>query len=279
MTYAGFFKRTAAYIIDTVIYGIISYAIAFTLGMLLALTTSANPDGLGFSAISTLITLGCYLTYYVGTESSAWQATIGKKLFGLRVTDENGQRISFWRSLGRNVSMLVSTLTLCIGYLMCFWTEKKQCLHDKMASCLVIDDTPDQKQGCVIGVLVCLLIFPFIFGILAAIALPQYTRALERARMSEAVMTLQDAARARQLSKDARASRWDQLEVSFNCEVQSDPRVCVGNNFTYTLSPRAITAQRNDQTHSYVLSIDSNGKLSCEGKSDWTRSLCNYVAR
>ena len=275
MAYASFWKRTAAYFIDGILSQIIAFVLSFIVGFFLGMIGHASVASLA----GTLVGICVSIVYFVWAESSAWQATIGKKLFGLRVTDENGQRISFWRSLGRNVSMLVSTLTLCIGYLMCFWTEKKQCLHDKMASCLVIDDTPDQKQGCVIGVLVCLLIFPFIFGILAAIALPQYTRALERARMSEAVMTLQDAARARQLSKDARASRWDQLEVSFNCEVQSDPRVCVGNNFTYTLSPRAITAQRNDQTHSYVLSIDSNGKLSCEGKSDWTRSLCNYVAR
>lgn len=268
MAYASFWKRTAAYFVDGIISQVIAFVLSSVVGFSLGLMGQASMASLA----GALVGLCVSLAYFVWAESSAWQATIGKKLFGLRVTDENGQRISFWRSLGRNVGMLISTLTLCIGYLMCFWTEKKQCLHDKMASCLVIDDTPNEKQGCVIGVLVCLFIFPFIFGILAAIALPQYTRALERARMSEAVMTLKDAA-------NARASRWDQMGMSLNCTVQSDPRVCVGNNFIYTLSPRAITAQRNDQTHSYVLSIDPSGKLSCQGKSDWTNSLCRYVTQ
>lgn len=191
MTYAGFFKRMAAYIIDTVIYGIISYAIAFMLGILLALTTSANPDGLAFSLISMLITLGCYLTYYVGTESSAWQATIGKKIMGLKVTDVYGRRISFWRSLGRNLGMIISGIILFIGYLMCFWTQKKQCLHDKMAGCLVVDTAPGQKQGCVISVIIAWILFMlmFIIGVLFIGAFPQYTNAVERARAAQAEMT------------------------------------------------------------------------------------------
>jgi len=191
MSYAGFFKRTAAYIIDTVIYGLISYAIAFMVGILLALTTSANPEGLVFSVISMLITLGCYLTYYVATESSSWQATIGKKIMGLKVTDIYGRRISFWRSLGRNLGMILSGIILFIGYLMCFWTQKKQCLHDKMADCLVVDTTPDQKQGCVIGVIIAWILFMimFIIGVLFIGSFPQYTNAVERARAAQAEMT------------------------------------------------------------------------------------------
>lgn len=200
MTYAGFFKRTAAYIIDTIIYGIVSYVIALVLGILLALTTSANPDALSFGQnmlfgfVSLLITLGCYLTYYVWAESSAWQATIGKKIMGLKVTDIYGRRISFWRSLGRNFGMIISGIILCIGYLMCFWTQKKQCLHDKMAGCLVVDTTPNQKQGCVIGVIVAWIVLMILAaGIMFIGAIPQYNRALDRARAAQAEMKQRQA--------------------------------------------------------------------------------------
>ena len=190
MTYAGFFKRTAAYIIDMVIYGIVSYIIAF-LFALVAFFTAANPDGVGFSVVSSLFTLGCYLVYYVWAESSAWQATIGKKIMGLKVTDIYGRRISFWRSLGRNFGMVISGIILLIGYLMCFWTQKKQCLHDKMAGCLVVDNTPNQKQGCVIAVIVAWVIFMimFVIGIIFIGAIPQIQNVLDNARTAQTEMT------------------------------------------------------------------------------------------
>ena len=175
MVEASFWKRAAAYAIDAVIYWIITYAIGFVLGILLALAFAFDPDSASvaqqavFGLFSALLSLACYLVYYVWTESSVWQASVGKKLMGLKVTDLNGERISFWRSLGRNVGMIVSGLTLGIGYLMCFWTERKQCLHDKMASCLVVDNTPEQKKGCAVVVLVLWLLGLMLFAALGVL--------------------------------------------------------------------------------------------------------------
>jgi uncharacterized RDD family membrane protein YckC len=39
--------------------------------------------------------------YFAGCESSKRQATPGKRLFGLRVTDEDGKRATFWRASQR----------------------------------------------------------------------------------------------------------------------------------------------------------------------------------
>lgn len=36
--------------------------------------------------------------YFAGCESAKWQATLGKKFFGLVVTDENGAPASFWKA-------------------------------------------------------------------------------------------------------------------------------------------------------------------------------------
>lgn len=71
-------------------------------------------------------------------ESSASQATIGKRALGLKVTDENGQRISFGKATGRHFGKIISTIIILIGYLMMLWDEKKQTLHDKMAGTLVV---------------------------------------------------------------------------------------------------------------------------------------------
>lgn len=34
--------------------------------------------------------------------------------------------------------MILSAIPFLIGFFMCLWTEKKQCLHDMMAGCLVL---------------------------------------------------------------------------------------------------------------------------------------------
>ena len=71
--------------------------------------------------------------YWALMESSAWQATLGKKLFGLKVTDLQGRRISFARASGRYFGKIVF-----VGFIMVAFTEKKQALHDMIAGCLVV---------------------------------------------------------------------------------------------------------------------------------------------
>lgn len=66
-------------------------------------------------------------------ESSERQATIGKSAMGLIVADENGNRLDVQKALIRNISRLVSGFICLIGYLMAFFTEKKQALHDIIA--------------------------------------------------------------------------------------------------------------------------------------------------
>lgn len=185
MNYATFWKRAAAYLLDSFICSAITYAIQFVVGLILVLvfvssgdisSTKEMPMGMTIftNVFSILLSLAAFLVYYAWPESSSWQATIGKRIFNLKVTDLNGQRITFLRSIGRNAGKILSGLILGIGFLMCLWTEKKQCLHDIMAGSLVIDPTPQEKTGCVIAVLigsvvVTLLAVLFLFLFLAAI--------------------------------------------------------------------------------------------------------------
>ena len=81
-----------------------------------------------------LASLGCL--YYTFFEASSWQATPGKRILKIYVTDLNGQRITFQRALIRNLARQISGIFF-IGYLMAGFTEKKQALHDIIASSLV----------------------------------------------------------------------------------------------------------------------------------------------
>ncbi|MFM6976811.1 MAG: RDD family protein [Sphingobacteriaceae bacterium] len=78
--------------------------------------------------------------YATAMEASARQASLGKQWLGIKVCDEAGNRISFAKSLSRNLFKWISTLTLGIGYLMGFFDKKQQCLHDKMAGTMVVKD-------------------------------------------------------------------------------------------------------------------------------------------
>lgn len=71
-------------------------------------------------------------------EASSRQATFGKSWLAIKVTDEQGRRISLGRSAARNLFKIVPVLTLGIGYLSGFFSKRQQCLHDKLAGTLVI---------------------------------------------------------------------------------------------------------------------------------------------
>lgn len=76
--------------------------------------------------------------YWILMESSRFQASVGKRALGLRVTDENGAPLSFSLALGRNLLKFLSGFILFIGFMMAGWTAKKQTLHDKLTDCLVV---------------------------------------------------------------------------------------------------------------------------------------------
>jgi uncharacterized RDD family membrane protein YckC len=135
--YATFWRRLGAYIIDAIITGIIGMIMGAVIGAVL-IRPGENSSALVAQVLIQILSLAISWGYYAGMESSAAQATVGKQALGIKVTDLYGQRISFGRATGRFFGKIVSSLTLGIGYLMVFWTQKKQALHDQMASTLVL---------------------------------------------------------------------------------------------------------------------------------------------
>lgn len=146
VTYAGFWKRFVAYFIDTVILFFASGCLQFGMGMVLGLVLTTgggdvnNPDvQLGFQAIGTLIGIAAAWAYFALFESSQYQATPGKMVLQIKVTDLEGNRISLARATGRHFAKILSGIIFLIGYIMAAFTEKKQALHDILAGCLVIN--------------------------------------------------------------------------------------------------------------------------------------------
>ncbi len=153
--HAGFWKRFAAYILDFIVLYLPNMLIMKALGGDAAQETMkqavmAAPADLQvimasyeqfYSTMSTALIITTILAwlYFAICESSPWQGTLGKLALGIRVTNAQGHRISFPRALGRYAAKYVSLVILGIGYLMVGWTQRKQGLHDMIASTLVLN--------------------------------------------------------------------------------------------------------------------------------------------
>jgi uncharacterized RDD family membrane protein YckC len=67
-------------------------------------------------------------------------ATLGKMAAKIRVIDyDNFSKVGFDRALMRAVMRIVSESIFYIGFLLFFYTDSKQTLHDKVAKTLVVN--------------------------------------------------------------------------------------------------------------------------------------------
>lgn len=106
----------------------------FLLIAIFTATTGSGPD-----IIPTFLTVILCWLYFTGLEAfSKQQATIGKMVLGLAVTDVNGHDISFAKANMRYWLKTVSSIGFYIGYLIIGLHQKKQSLHDLLAGTVVI---------------------------------------------------------------------------------------------------------------------------------------------
>jgi uncharacterized RDD family membrane protein YckC len=152
-TYAGFWKRFLAYIIDGILLWVVSAILLVPLfGMLGLGELGGFLDEDLTSSMGFLITLlSTYIAtifammiagwlYFALMESSSRGATLGKIVLRIHVTDMEGNNISFGRASGRYFGKILSGLIFYIGFIMAGFTQQKQALHDILAGCLVVND-------------------------------------------------------------------------------------------------------------------------------------------
>lgn len=136
-SYAGFWLRTVALFIDTALLMVLTVVVMLFLYFMASRNNAVDME-LFFNGANGVSFILSWL-YFALLESSAAQATFGKRLLGLKVTDAQGNRIGFARATGRYFGKILSSLTLLIGYVLAGLTRKKQALYDMLASTLVIN--------------------------------------------------------------------------------------------------------------------------------------------
>ena len=154
--YAGLGRRLVAFVVDFILILLFDLVAAFVLGLTRGVqnlyfyfvqhvpVSSLTPEGTSIALWGSIIaSYGILLIvipwiYFAGFESSRSQATPGKLLMHIVVTDMDGLKPSFARVTLRHFAKIISTLVIFLGFLMIGLTRKRQGLHDKIAGCLVL---------------------------------------------------------------------------------------------------------------------------------------------
>jgi uncharacterized RDD family membrane protein YckC len=178
---AGFWKRYVAYFIDVIVLyvaveaaGMLFFAIVGSgdqarveamlqtalVEMSKGQVTSLDPvamladlqgmlwRSLAFGTIAYVLLAA---PYFVLQEASVHQASLGKRLVGIVVTDGDGHRLTRGRALARFAAASLSWLTLNAGHALAAWTPSKRALHDFLADTRVLDADPAKPNMPVWG--------------------------------------------------------------------------------------------------------------------------------
>lgn len=147
--YAGFWRRLAAYTLDVVPITLATTGVFyFFLGF--DQTWNAYWSSPGVETRAAFLdernqirdlSFVIWLVYSTVFEASPLQGTLGKRVLGIKVVDDEGERISVLRSVLRNVFKLSAYLSLSIGFIWAAFSRHKQAWHDYLARTYVeLDD-------------------------------------------------------------------------------------------------------------------------------------------
>lgn len=142
VNYGGFWIRFLATIIDTAVVMVVTALIGVVLKVpkgVISEMVFGDELYLSTHPLYSLLLIIVGILYFVGLPATPWRGTVGKKVLGLEIVDTNGDTISIFRSIIRNIARIFSSLLLGLGYVIAAFHPKKRALHDLIANTYVID--------------------------------------------------------------------------------------------------------------------------------------------
>ena len=151
MEYATIGRRFGAFLIDLVVLWGVFKLLAivglpiFDQGVTNNSTSSSENGSMSvklsynFDLVAGAPAIALIWLYSALLECSRYQGTVGKIIMRLRVTHVDGTRLTFMRATGRIFAKLLGAFVFLTGFLVAFFTERKQALHDLMAKTVVVN--------------------------------------------------------------------------------------------------------------------------------------------
>ncbi len=131
--YAGFWVRLGAYLID-------AFVLLFIIRLLFMMQGTEPPEIFPYKIPAQGIVVVIMWLYFSLQYASSAQATIGMRMVGIKVVDLEYRRLSLARATGRHFAHYLSAFILFAGFFLIAFTQRKQGLHDYLASTYVIYD-------------------------------------------------------------------------------------------------------------------------------------------
>ena len=174
LIYAGTLARVVAYIIDSILLGIVtSIATAPFAASIAGAFDPRRGGNIAISPIALIITVGASAIYFIGFWSSGWRGTPGMKLLRLQLGDAATgrtltpeQAVRRWIGFGTFVQLasFVPALGLLANGGLFLWTivllistatsSTKQGLHDRFASTAIVQPYGSGSTAVIVGCLV-----------------------------------------------------------------------------------------------------------------------------
>ena len=142
LKFASISKRMVAFGIDVLLILLVTFFLSFLLKPFFLLFGSL--DGSDFFDehvwIIRLILAFCIsFFYFCFFQSSSISSSLGQLFCKIKIVDAYENTITFLRAIGRFFAFFLSVITLGFGFLMAFYTQNRQTLHDKICKTYVID--------------------------------------------------------------------------------------------------------------------------------------------
>jgi|TARA_B100001750_G_scaffold138227_1_gene110108 uncharacterized RDD family membrane protein YckC len=143
--FKGFWIRLVAALLDSIILIIMTLIISFVLAAIAGILLG---EGAGIATfLLTLLSFSVALLLYKPLmEASEYQGTFGKVILGMKVVNQNGNRLSMSESFLRTIVYIgmlsVPGLNIIglLGLIMIGFTEQKQGLHDLLSKTFVVSN-------------------------------------------------------------------------------------------------------------------------------------------
>lgn len=142
--FAGFWIRTAALFIDSLILSVVIVPIFLAVGFGSGLFRSFDPEhgpGAGVAVVFLLmevvifVLVLVYQVYFITKKGG----TPGKLALGLKIVNAaDGSYLSVGKAVGRYFAYMLSGMILYIGYIIAAFDSEKRALHDHICSTRVI---------------------------------------------------------------------------------------------------------------------------------------------